>query len=114
MIYWQAVLLDRRSSKILVDNAHPDYSSLVSFEVKELKIFQPAFPAGGGAEIGFLVCLIFLPPGDFANHFFLLRLRHGWIYRGILKGFNPPAQGCAARATLDKNHNHFTYPERVE
>ena len=33
--------------------------------------------------------------------------------RRILKGFNHPAQGCAAGATLGQNQNIFTYPERV-
>jgi hypothetical protein len=33
---------------------------------------------------------------------------------GILTGFHHPAQGCAARATLGKHHNDFSYPERVE
>jgi hypothetical protein len=32
---------------------------------------------------------------------------------GILKGFNPPAQGCATRATLGKHHHDLIYPERV-
>ena len=38
---------------------------------------------------------------------------HGNPFRRILKGFQHPAQGCAAGVTLGKKHNDFIYPERV-